>query len=289
MKKISYLSVILICMMAVCFTNCKVVSGEKYDEVVSAKDSLMEEALRQSNEIAALSNTMYSISSKLDAINGEIALGNDDNNLVKQRERLMQQLEKVQNTINEKQQELSELQKKYSSVLGKNKELNKTITRLQNDIATYTTKISSYEQQVAQQTKTIETLNEDLNATQQTLEEKVIETVQQAEIIETQDKMLNEGYYIIASKSKLKDLGLVEGGVFSKSRLTRGSFDVSAFTKIDIREVTEIDLQSKDAKILSSAPETSYEIVKGFDKNLKLVIKDPTAFWSQSKYLVVKI
>ena len=101
--------------------------------------------------------------------------------------------------------------------------------------------------------------------------------------------MLNEGYYIIASKSKLKELGLVEGGVFSKARLARGTFNVSSFTKIDIREVTEIELKSKDAKILSSAPESSYELVKGLDNMLKLVIKDPGAFWSQSKFLVIKI
>lgn len=265
------------------------VSGEKYDQEVNKNDSLLIVALQQSNEIAELSSTMTSISSKLDEINGEISLGNNDNNLLKQRERLMEQLLKVQDKIASKQMELDALQKKYSSVLKSNKELNKTITRLQSDVQNYTAKITSYEAKVQEQTKQIESLSTDLTATQQNLEEKVLESAQQQQVISAQDQMLNEGYYIIASKSKLKDLGLIDGGVFSKARLTRGTFDLAAFTKIDIREVTEIELNSKDAKILSSAPETSYEIVKGLDKNLKLVIKDPGAFWSQSKYLVVKI
>lgn len=289
MKKTVFFLFTLIFVCTMSMTSCKLVSGEKYEQEVNKNDSLLIVALQQSNEIAELSSTMYSISSKLDEINGEISLGNDDNNLVKQRERLMQQLQKVQDKITEKQAELDELQKKYSSVLSSNKELNRTITRLKNDIENYTTKISSYEKTVQEQTKKIETLNTDLANTQQTLETKVKENEEQQEVIAAQDQMLNEGFYIIASKSKLKDLGLVDGGVFSKARLTRGTFDVSAFTKVDIREVTEIELNSKDAKILSSAPESSYELVKGFDKNLKLVIKDPAAFWSQSKYLVVKI
>lgn len=289
MKKSTFFSVAVLCACMLCLASCKMVSGEKYDQAVSSNDSLLTVALQQSNEIAELSNTMNSISAKLDEINGEIALGNDDNNLMKQRKRLLDQLQTVQDKINEKQKELEDLQKKYSSVLGKNKELNKTITRLQTDIETYTTKIASYENVVKEQSEKIETLSSDLTETQQNLEEKVKENEAKQEVINVQDQMLNEGYYIIASKSKLKDLGLVEGGVFSKARLTRGTFDVSAFTKIDIREVKEIELNSKDAKILSSAPESSYEIVKGLDNMLKLVIKDPGAFWSQSKYLVVKI
>ena len=281
-------AVIGICVMC-SLSSCRMVSGEKYDQVVNNNDSLILVALQQSNEIAELSSSMYSISEKLDQINGEISLGNNDNNLMTQRERLMEQLQKVQDKISTKQQELDELQKKYSSVLGKNKELNKTISRLQSDIEGYTAKISSYENVVKEQSKKIETLSTDLSTTQQNLENKIQENVQQKEVLEAQDQMLNEGYYIIASKNKLKDLGLVDGGVFSKARLTRGTFDLSAFTKIDIREVTEIPLNSKDAKILSSAPESSYELVKGFDKSLTLVIKDPVAFWSQSKFLVVKI
>lgn len=289
MKKMAFYPVAVLCVCVMCLASCRMVSGEKYDEAVNSNDSLLTVALQQTNEIAELSNTMNSISAKLDEINGEIALGNDDNNLIKQRMRLLDQLQKVQDNINQKKQELSELQKKYSSVLGKNKELNKTIERLQNDITNYAAKISSYENVVQQQSQKIETLSSDLTATQQNLEEKVKENEQQQEVIETQDQMLNEGYYIIASKSKLKELGLVEGGVFSKARLARGTFNISSFTKIDIREVTEIDLNSKDAKILSSVPESSYELVKGFDNMLKLVIKDPGAFWSQSKFLVIKI
>lgn len=277
------------CLCITAFTSCNLVSGEKYEQEVSKNDSLLIVALQQSNEIAELSSSMNAISAKLDEINGSISLGNNDSSLKKQREHLMDQLQVIQNKIAEKQQELDEFQKKYKSALGNIKVLKETITRLNSDIEGYTAKISSYEKVVTEQSNTIQQLNTDLTATQQNLEEKIVENAEQQNLINVQDAMLNEGYYIVASKSALKDLGLVQGGVFSKARLTNGTFDVSAFTKVDIREFDEIPLNSKDAKILSSAPESSYELVKGVDKKLTLVIKDKAAFWSQSKFLVIKI
>lgn len=277
------------CLCITAFTSCNLVSGEKYEQEVSKNDSLLIVALQQSNEIAELSSSMNAISAKLDEINGSISLGNNDSSLKKQREHLMDQLQAIQNKIAEKQQELEEFQKKYKSALGNIKVLKETITRLNSDIEGYTAKISSYEKVVTEQSNTIQQLNTDLTATQQNLEEKIVENAEQQNLINVQDAMLNEGYYIVASKSTLKDLGLVQGGVFSKTRLTNGTFDVSAFTKVDIREFDEIALNSKDAKILSSAPESSYEFVKGVDKKLTLVIKDKAAFWSQSKFLVIKI
>lgn len=289
MKKSSIYLFVIFCALSFGFTSCNLVSGEKYNAEVNKNDSLLIVALQQTNEIAELSGTMNSISAKLDEINGEISLGNNDNNLLKQREKLMEQLQKVQDKISDKQKELEEFQKKYKSALGNIKVLKETITRLNSDIEGYTSKISSYETLVTEQSNKILQLNTDLTSTQQNLEEKTKQAEEQEALINVQDLMLNEGYYIVADKSTLKQLGLVTGGVFSKTRLTNGTFDVSAFKKIDIREVDRIELNSKDAKILSSAPESSYELEKGIDKMLTLVIKDKASFWSQSKFLVIKI
>ena len=279
------------CVSSICLTSCKMVSGEKYEKEVSKNDSLVYVALQQSNEIAELSSTMNSISAQLDEINGVISMGdNNDTSLKQKRERLMEQLLTVKEKLESKQQELEDFQKKYSSALANIKELKKTIDRLNTEIEGNNAKISSYQALVTEQSKKIETLSTDLSSTQKSLEDKVKENVEQATTIDNQDKLLNEGYYIVANKSTLKDLGLVKGGVFSKTRLTTtGSFDLSSFTKIDIRNLNELPLDSKDAKILTPMPESSYELVKGIDKKITLVIKDKAAFWSQSKFLVIKI
>ena len=289
MKNILFNLVVVCGLTMVCLTSCKFVSGEKYEKKLSENDSLIYVALQQSNEIAELSSTMNSISAQLDEINGVISLGNNDTSLKQQREHLMEQLQTVREKLNEKQKELEDFQNKYKSSLANIKELKKTIDRLTADINNNNEKISSYEALVTEQSKTIEKLNTNLTSTQQSLEIKEKENAEQLTVLNNQDKLLNEGSYIIANKSTLKDLGLVKGGVFSKTRLTTGTFDMSSFTKIDIRELEKLELDSKDAKILTPMPESSYELVKGLDKKLTLVIKDKAAFWSQSKFLVVKI
>ena len=96
---------------------------------------------------------------------------------------------------------------------------------------------------------------------------------------------MNSGWYVIGKKSDLKAKGLKEGD------LKTAKVNKSNFTKIDIREFSELDLGSKKAKLYTSHPESSYSLVKrsADDKNLILKIKDHKSFWANSRILVVQI
>lgn len=66
-------------------------------------------------------------------------------------------------------------------------------------------------------------------------------------------------------------------------------FNKTLFTKIDTRNVTEISILSKKAKILSSHPSSSYKF-SGDKKIIQaLKINDYKAFWANSKYLVIMV
>lgn len=285
MKKFVFGALVLACTM---FASCNRVSQEQYQQVTNSNDSLMLVALQQGNEIYDLNTTLKSVTEQLDQINGQISVSNgEDDDLMAQRERLMQKLQLVQQTINEKEQALQELQQKYSSQLSQNKELKKTIDRLQNEVKEYEASIESYRNQVVQMGQQINELNTNLTQTRTVLVETQQKAEQQETVINEQDKMLNTGYYIVADKKELKRMGIVEGGAFSKKRLTTQGFSTQDFNEVDIREFTELAIGSKNAKILSSHPTNSYELYVHADKTLKLIIKDPAAFWSNSKYLVV--
>ena len=57
----------------------------------------------------------------------------------------------------------------------------------------------------------------------------------------------------------------------------------------DRRELAIIPLNSKKAIILTNHPESSYQITKGNDDMLSLVIVDKEAFWNLSNYLIISI
>ncbi len=282
----------IVAVMAVIMTSCSLMgpsTKEQLQQATSTKDSLMAVVIKQQNDLSDLVATLNQTAEKLDEINGQIAVRTDDHNLQNQRERLLQQLENVQLQIEEKQKMLDTLQKKYNGLLGENKELKKSITRMQQEITGYQARIAKYETTISQQSTQISQLNSTLSSTQQSLKEVTATAKEQEAVIGNQDKALNKVYYIVAKKSALKDLGLVKGGIFNKARLTTKGFDSSSFTQVDRRDLQELPLNSKSARILSPAPESSYELEKGVDKRLTLKILDADLFWSNSQYLVVMI
>lgn len=102
------------------------------------------------------------------------------------------------------------------------------------------------------------------------------------EIIDEQDVTINTGFYVLGTQSELKKMGVL------LKKKVNPKVDSRKFTKIDIRKNKEINLSTtKQIKLVSLHPETSYsiEINKFGSKTLK--IKDPDAFWKQTRYLVV--
>ena len=286
MKKISAMLAVV---AAVILAGCNQVSKEEYQQATNTNDSLMYVALQQGNEIYELSTTLNAVSDELDQINGQIALSNGENqDLLSKRERLLQQIAMVKQTIEEKQKALDELQKKYSAQLSQNKVLKQTIDRLQSEVAGYETKVAELNEAVANKEQQIAGLTETLTEAQETLATTVAQNEQQQEVINTQDEMLNTGFYIVGDKKKLKDLGLLEGSLLSKKRLTSKGFSTKGFTKIDIRELHQLPTGSKKVDILSTHPTNSYEMSVRSDGTKVIVIKDPTEFWRHSRFLVVK-
>ena len=110
------------------------------------------------------------------------------------------------------------------------------------------------------------------------------ESNRKTETINTQDKQLNTAWFAFGTKKELK-----RQNVLVKGKVLQGSFNKNYFTKIDIRETRELKLYSKNAKILTSHPTSSYSLTKDASGQYVLRISDPSTFWSTSKYLVVQV
>ena len=73
-----------------------------------------------------------------------------------------------------------------------------------------------------------------------------------------------------------------------KEKKLADDFDVSQFTKIDIREVSEITIPGKKIEIVTSHPSDSFTIEKT-EEIVSILINDQSVFWKNSKYLVVVV
>lgn len=168
---------------------------------------------------------------------------------------------KYRNLITLLNSQLEEKDKTINSLMAELNKRNANITKLQNDI-------------------------EELTISNQSLSE-ITEKQQEALVI--QDNYINEGYIKIGTKKELQNAGLITGGGFlSKTKVNNSNLDVSLFQKVDIRQITQLNLPSKSVKILTPMPESSYSIEKVDKESSILIIKNPTHFWSVTRYLIIQ-
>lgn len=100
---------------------------------------------------------------------------------------------------------------------------------------------------------------------------------------------LNKVYYVFGNKAELKDHNIIEGGGFlRKTKIMESDFDQSYFTVADRRNLLQIPLYSKKAKLLTKQPESSYQIVDDANGQKVLQITRPDEFWKLSNYLVIQ-
>ena len=67
-------------------------------------------------------------------------------------------------------------------------------------------------------------------------------------------------------------------------------FNPSAFTAIDMMQTNKIELDGKEASLITNHPSDSYKLERNANEEVKdIIITDPEKFWSTSKYLVVMV
>jgi hypothetical protein len=112
-----------------------------------------------------------------------------------------------------------------------------------------------------------------------------------SQLADMQRNELNTAWYAVGTSKELRNNGVLtkEGGVIGLggvNKLNTSDLAKGYFTRIDITSTTSIPVAAKKAKLATTHPEGSYRFENGATK---LVITDPAAFWSISKYLVVEV
>ncbi|MDE6077852.1 MAG: hypothetical protein K2G29_08980, partial [Muribaculaceae bacterium] len=110
----------------------------------------------------------------------------------------------------------------------------------------------------------------------------------QAEATEIENAA-NTVYYAIGTNKELKKNDLLEKKFLGQTKVLKGDFNESYFTKADKRTLSTIPTGSKKVKIWTNMPADSYEILENADKTKTIKITNPTEFWSMTPYLVIQV
>lgn len=201
-----------------------------------------------------------------------------------QKERIKNNVTLINDKLRASTEALDALTQKLAAGGTENKRLRHTIAALKKDLEVQRQRIIALTEELQRKDLAIGALDSIVTTLGQDVERLNETTAKQASTLATQDKEMHTVRYCVGTKSDLKDFKLLQGG-----RLVTDGADLSYFTTADQRKLSQIPLYSRDAKILTTHPVSSYVLIADGEKNLTLNIKDHKAFWSASRMLVIQV
>jgi len=282
MKKLFF----MVCCAALLMTGCK--DGKNTPGLASVQqtDSLNDVIAQKDSEINEMMGTLNDIEEGFRLINeaeNRVALLKNGEGTSK-KQNLKENIQFIAERMKQNRELIAKLQKQLESSTLKGGQLKKTIDNLTAQLEAKDKQLLALREELDKKDIHISELDETIGNLNTNVSNLSADNQQKAETINAQDKQLNTAWYVFGTKKELKGQHILEGG-----KVMNGNFNKIYFTKIDIRNTTEIKLYSKSAKLLTAHPASSYSLTHDASKQYVLRITNPQIFWSTSKYLVVLV
>jgi hypothetical protein len=260
---------------------------DSLENVSQAKDSTITDFVSSMNEIQA---NLDSIRELEDIVNIESRSNAEPG--TSRHKKILGDIAMINNLLQKNKELVASLNKKLSSSSYKMKEMQVMLDRMGKQIAEKDVAIASLKEELEHLHFDVESLNKDLMTANEKAESQAKLIDEKTGVIDQQTTAINTAYYVFGTAKELVENGIAEkdGGFLGLGRSFkfRKDFNPDLFTKVDIREVDEINLNAKKAKVITTHPAGSFELT-GDDQVEKLVINDPETFWETSKYLVILV
>lgn len=290
MKKHALLSLglISIAILSGCVEN-----SQKYKTLLAKADSLTAIVNTQNNEMENLLTGLNEISAGMQSIREAENLLALQTSTDKQKNKTKEQIEILKNDIQSISDAINGYKEQIAQLESKNKrqsaEFKKLIANLNAELEKSSATIQQLNEQVNAQSKEIGIKNQQIAELNQNVTNLEAESSSQKETIANQDKALNTVHYLLGTRKDLKEANVISRqGIFCPPIVSSQAQDAN-FASADGRELKNIPLNTKKAKILSSHPESSYSLSADEEGMLTLIIENPTTFWKQTRYLVIMV
>lgn len=281
MKK-SFFLLLPLLLLTACEQQPKGPTQAEYYALLAERDSL-------SGHMAELQDIIGGVTTSLDSIDtqeGMLFVKNEDGTRATKKQ-IIARIQSYKDLLERQREQLAELEKKQKSDKAGIRELNTIIGRLRQEIFDKEQKIAELEKDLNTSRKNVEELQAMIVQTKEIASNTADERDALQEIATAQDEIINQGFFLVGSKRELKDLGVVKG-VFKK-KADYANLDQSKFTRIDIREFTELTINGSSPKLVTEKPADSYVLTDNNDGTCSLKITNPTTFWQASQFLIIQV
>ena len=288
MKKL----LMMACLAAFVLTGCKdgkttadngAIQRDSLNSIIAQKDSELNDMMGTINEIQDGLNQINEAENRVTLLkNGEGAT---------KKQKLKEDVQFIATRMKQNRELIAKLQKQLANSSIQSEQLKKTIENLNKQLEEKEKQMQALREELDKQDIHIMELDETINNLNTKSNRLTSESNRKTEVINAQDKQINTAWYVFGTKKELKNQHIIEdvNALTRKFKVMTGNFNKNYFTKVDIRDLSEIKLYSKSAKLLTTHPSSSYNLVRDANKQYILRITNPQIFWSTSKYLVVLV
>lgn len=208
---------------------------------------------------------------------------------VDRRAEVRQNLANIKARLAANRQLLDKMEAQLKASGNQNSVLSKTISQLKDRIAAQDERIAQLESDLEAARGQIDELTGKVAETEQQVKDEAAAKEAAQAAATAAENAANTVYYAIGTNKELKKNGLLEKKFLGQTKVLKGDFNESYFTKADKRSLSVIPTGSKKVKIWTNMPEDSYTIVENQDKTKTIQITNPKAFWSMSPFLVIQV
>ena len=282
MKKL----LLVACVAAFCLTGCNNGKNDSAAQNTAQADSLNGIIAQKDSEINDLMGTLNEIEEGFQQISEaehRVSLAKDGEG-VNKKQKLKEDIQFIADRMKQNRELIAKLQKQLANGTLKGAQLQKTIEGLQKQLEEKDAQLQTLREELDKKDIHIAALDETVNNLNTKTNRLTAESNQKTETINAQDKQIHTAWYVFGTKKELKEQSIIQDG-----KVMTGIFNKNYFTKVDIRNLSEIKLYSKSAKLLTTHPSSSYSLVRDANKQYTLRITNSQLFWSTSKYLVVLV
>lgn len=286
MRKLAFL---FVCAGAVIFTSCDGITGGS-KKLKAENDSLSMALAQRDAELDEMMSTFNDIQDGFKQISQrenrvELERGRLTENSANARQQIAADIEFITKTMADNREQIAKLQSQLKTSNTNSAQLKRAIEALTAELAEKTRRIEELQTELASKNIRIQELDEAVTTLSADKETLAAENEAKSRELAQQDRTINTAWFVVGTKSELKDQKILSSGDVLKN----SEFNKSYFTQIDIRTTKEVKLYAKRAELLTSHPEGSYVLEKDTNNQLTLKVTDPVNFWSVSKYLVIQV
>ena len=287
--KRSFLFFAVIALMCLAACNGNKTDNTGNDSIVAQLNDSLLIANAEKDSLLSLINDINEGMMQIRDMEKIISASNLNAETPNKKQQIMDNMALIQQALQDRREKLAALERRLKNSSGNSSQLQETIDGLKKQLEEQQATINQLTEELRKAHIEIQSLNttvDSLNVANQTIAEQKEEAEVKSEQLANE---LNTCYYVIGSKSELKEHKIIETCFLRKTKVMEKDYEIEYFTKGDKRTLAEIPLYSKKAKIYTKHPADSYEIVTADDNTKTIVITNPTKFWELSNFLVVQI